>query len=208
MGAASEKQWREFWERLDASGNALPLWQEVQAAYTASWRAYHNLHHIGDCLRELNAVRTLADEPIALEAAIWFHDLIYDTHRKDNEERSADLAASRLARAGKSEGFCRGLRALILATQHQSEPATNDARLLTDIDLSILGQPPELYEEFEKQIRTEYAWVTDQDFAVGRAAVLTTFLRRDQVFSTSTFALRYELQARANLAWAIDRLAT
>jgi len=207
MAAANEKQWREFWQRLDARGDATPLWGELHAAYTEPWRAYHNLDHIGHCLSEFGNTRQFADDPIAVEAAIWFHDVIYDTHQKDNEERSATFASTALAKAGTPEDFCRHVHMLILATKHQSQPPSKDARLLTDIDLSILGQGPERYAEFEQQIRSEYAWVTDKDFAAGRSSVLSSFLRRAQIFNSATFVQRYEEPARVNLAWAIKQLA-
>jgi predicted metal-dependent HD superfamily phosphohydrolase len=208
MAAANENQWREFWQRLDARGDALPPWRQLHAAYTEAWRAYHNLEHIGHCLAEFDAVRHLANDPIAVEAAIWFHDVIYNTQAKDNEERSAEFAVAVLQDAGKSASFCEPVRNLILSTKHHSPPASNDARLLTDIDLSILGQSPERYAEFEQQIRREYAWVTDRDFATGRSAVLTGFLSRQSIFSSPLVAQKYEAQARSNLAWAIGQLAT
>lgn len=207
MAAANENQWREFWQRLDAHGDALPPWQQLQTAYTESWRTYHNLDHIGHCLAEFAAVRQLADDPTAIEAAIWFHDVIYDTRAKDNEERSAEFAVAVLRDAGKSASFCESVHTLILATRHQSQPASTDARLLTDIDLSILGQSPERYAEFERQIRREYVWVADQDFATGRSAILAGFLQRESIYNSPAFIQRYEKQARVNLTWAINGLA-
>ena len=206
MAAANEKQWHEFWQRLETDADALSVWRELMKAYTASWRVYHNLEHIGHCLAEFSSARQLIDNPVAVEAAIWFHDVIYDTGRKDNEERSADLASSVLSRAGQRNAFCREVHSLILATKHRSQPTSNDARLLTDIDLSILGQRPEPYAEFEQQIRHEYAGVADKDFAAGRSAILAGFLQRECIFSSPTFIHRYEQQARENLAWAIKRL--
>ena len=203
MVAANENQWREFWQRLEGHGDASMPWLKLQTAYRESWRAYHNLDHIGHCLTEFAGVRQLADNSIAVEAAIWFHDVIYDTRQKDNEERSADLASAVLAKAGKRDGFCQCVHELILATKHRSQPTSSDARLLTDIDLSILGQSPERYAAFEQQIRREYAWVADKDFAAGRSAVLNGFLQRNWIFNSPTFAQRFEEQARINLKWAL-----
>ena len=207
MAAANENQWREFWQRLGADGSPLPPWQRLHTAYTESWRAYHNLDHIGHCLAELAAVRQLADDPIALEAAVWFHDVIYDTRRKDNEERSAGLADVILQDAGKPNNFRGHVHTLILATKHESQPTSSDTRLLADIDLSILGQSSERYAEFEQQIRREYAWVPDADFAAGRSAILNSFLQRESIYSSPIFVRQYEEPARVNLAWAIKRLA-
>lgn len=207
MAAANENQWREFWHRLGARGDALPPWRQLHAAYTESWRAYHNLDHIGHCLDEFVVVRQLAEDPVAIEAAIWFHDVVYDTRARDNEERSAEFAVAALRDAGKSASFCESVHTLILFTKHQSQSTSNDARLLTDIDLSILGQSPERYAEFERQIRCEYAWVADQDFATGRSAVLKTFQERERIYATPVLIKKYEGQARRNLAWAMARLA-
>ena len=207
MAAANEKQWREFWQRLGAHGDAMMPWQELRAAYTEPWRAYHNLGHIGHCLEEFAAVRKLANDPLSIEVAIWFHDVIYDTHGKDNEERSADFAEAVLRKAGQPKSFTEAIRDLILATKHQAQPAANDARLLVDIDLAILGQPLERYTEFEQQIRREYAWVSNPDFAAGRSAILNGFLNRERIFASPDFIQKYEQPARANLTWAIKRLA-
>lgn len=206
MSAATQTQWCEFWHRLGAMGDPLPPGQELHTAYSQDWRAYHNLEHIGDCLGEFEAVRAPAANPLAVETAIWFHDAIYDTRRKDNEERSADFAHAILTRAGLPPGFLESVRALILATKHIASPADPDAALLTDIDLSILGQPPARFTEFEEQIREEYIWVADADFAAGRADVLKGFLERRFIYATEVFRAKYESQARENLRWAIRHL--
>ena len=207
MAAANENQWREFWQRLGAIDDPLQPWQRIHAAYAEVWRAYHNLEHIGHCLAEFAVVRQPANDSLAVEAAIWFHDVIYDTRKNDNEERSADFAVDTLRAAARTAEFCETVRALILATRHHAQPESNDARLLTDIDLSILGQGPDRYAEFEQQIRREYAWVTDKDFAAGRLTILNSFFQRKRIFNLPTFVQRYEEQARVNLSWAIKQLA-
>ena len=56
-------------------------------------RHYHNLAHIRDCLVELAHVDGLSDaEREILTEAIWWHDVVYDPTRSDNEELSAQLA--------------------------------------------------------------------------------------------------------------------
>ena len=66
---------------------------ELIAAYTAPGRHYHNLAHIEDCLGALADVDGLsAIEREILIEAIWWHDVVYDPTRADNEELSARLA--------------------------------------------------------------------------------------------------------------------
>jgi predicted metal-dependent HD superfamily phosphohydrolase len=206
MDVANEKRWREFWEKLGAQGNPESPWRQLHAAYTESWRAYHNLNHIDHCLKEFTRVRQLVNDPNAVEAAIWFHDVIYDTRGNDNEERSADVAEAALGAAGLSETLRHHVRALILATKHVETPQSKDASLLVDVDLSILGASSEDYDEFERQIRSEYSWVSENDFAAGRARVLSGFLSRKSIFATEEFGCRFEGQARVNLSRAIKNL--
>jgi predicted metal-dependent HD superfamily phosphohydrolase len=207
MEAANEKHWCDFWEFLGAHGDAAPPWHLLHQAYTESGRAYHNLQHIDHCLTEFAGVRRLADDAKAIETAIWFHDVIYDPRTKNNEESSADAADTVFATAGLPAAFRQRVRALILTTKHNQPPADKDAALLVDIDLSILGQSPERYAEFERQIRSEYAWVSDADFAAGRSAILKGFLGRASIFHNEGFAARYEQQARKNVSLAIAKLS-
>jgi predicted metal-dependent HD superfamily phosphohydrolase len=67
--------------------------EDLIAAYTAPGRHYHNLAHIEDCLALLARVDNLSErEHAILTEAIWWHDVVYDATRADNEERSAELA--------------------------------------------------------------------------------------------------------------------
>ena len=67
--------------------------EELVAAYTAPGRHYHNLAHIEDCLGALARVDNLSPlEREILSEAIWWHDVVYDATRADNEELSARLA--------------------------------------------------------------------------------------------------------------------
>jgi predicted metal-dependent HD superfamily phosphohydrolase len=75
-----------------------------------------------------------------------------------------------------------------------------------DIDLSILGQPPERFWEYESQIRREYEWVPENVFTEKRAEILQQFLSRKTIYGTSYFFEKYERQARINLAASIQKL--
>jgi predicted metal-dependent HD superfamily phosphohydrolase len=95
----------------------------------------------------------------------------------------------------------------VLATRHLTVPSEPDAAVLCDIDLSILGRPPEVFAEFEQRIRREYAWVPELVYRGARAEILAGFLRRDSIYQTDYFRQRYEVPARANLERAISQLA-
>jgi predicted metal-dependent HD superfamily phosphohydrolase len=88
---------------------------------------------------------------------------------------------------------------LVLATRHLTLPREPDGQYLCDIDLSILGREPEVFDEFERRIRREYAWVPEPIYRSSRSEVLAGFLRRRSIYQTEFFRARYEQAARANL---------
>ncbi len=171
---------------------------EVAAAYAESSRHYHNASHIADCLNHLDRHVTLASSPLEIELAIWFHDIVYDSRRSDNEERSAEWARRVLHDVGLPGDAVARVERMILATKHHGSQDA-DTALLLDIDLSILGAATDRFEAYDRAIRMEYAWVPLEDFKRGRCHVLSSFLARPQIFATEAFRLMYELQARANL---------
>jgi predicted metal-dependent HD superfamily phosphohydrolase len=145
-------------------------------------------------------------DPGAVQLALWFHDAIYDTHRSSNEEESARWACETLAAAGAEPAMKDRVRSFILATKHDAAPVAPDARLTVDIDLSILGAPVARFDEYESQIRREYAWVPERVYAAERAKILRGFLARAAIYGTAFFANALEGQARSNLERSLSRL--
>ena len=187
------------------------LKQELSALYRAEDRHYHNLAHIEAMLGLAGDYRALLGDPEAVEAAIWFHDAIYDSKAKDNEARSAALAEKRLA--GRTDaGRLRRIGAMILATAtHQlprfdDDAVTRDASLFLDMDLSILGAEPDAFDAYEHAVRREYDWVEEPMWRAGRGAVLKDFLARTRIFHTEEFRQRFEPQARLNMARSLEAL--
>lgn len=95
---------------------------------------------------------------------------------------------------------------LILATKKHDGSLDQDAAVMVDVDLSILGQEPKRFDEYENQIGREYNWVSQSELVVGRTAILKTFLDRPSIYSTDFFRNRYEQQARENLNRSILKL--
>jgi predicted metal-dependent HD superfamily phosphohydrolase len=81
------------------------------------------------------------------------------------------------------------------------------AALVTDIDLSILGQPPATYAIFERAIRREYWWVPHVRYVAARRRVLEGFLERPAIYHHRRFSEKYEAQARANIVEALAQRA-
>lgn len=212
--AADENTLHARWNRLCRTFAAPELcdasWQFLHDAYTEPHRAYHNLTHIAECLTHLDSVMGIINPPkvgTSIELALWFHDVVYDTHRHDNEEASAALAESHLIQAGLPLEHIAQVTHLILATKHSATPPTGDAAWIVDIDLAILGADAARFDDYETQIRQEYHWVPEPDFCQGRASVLRMFLDREAIYITPAFHSRFEATARQNLQRSLDALA-
>ncbi|TPK75856.1 hypothetical protein FJ527_16345 [Mesorhizobium sp. B2-4-18] len=184
---------------------------ELSVLYKAGDRHYHNLTHIEAMLELADDYRTLLDDPEAVEAAIWFHDAVYDSRAKDNEAQSAALAEQKLA--GRIDaGRLSRVSVMILATATHQLPlfddvaATRDASLFLDMDLSILGAAPDAFDAYERAVRHEYGWVEEPMWRAGRGAVLKSFLARPHIFHTQEFRQRFEPQARRNIARSLQAL--
>ena len=203
-----QSRWRRLWHRLKGQSSPDQIFEQLQAHYTELHRAYHNLDHIADCLAQFDQARHLAQQSDELELALWLHDIIYDTHASDNEEKSAVWAVETMATAQIAVESIKRVESLILATKHPAIPAEPEAQLLVDIDLSILGRPPAEFAAYEAKIRREYAWVSPAAFRQGRRAVLEAFLAREAIYQTAFFRARFEVQARENLRRSVAYLQT
>ena len=199
--ATLQSRWLTLCSQAGLDGAA--GWTNLVNCYCDPARAYHNLTHVADCLSLLDECAHLAGDSMALEYAIWFHDIVYDTHAHDNEVRSAAVATDFLS----GTGFEHVVADLILATRHSGQPASPDASLLCDIDLAILGSDPGVYDSYAQAIRQEYEWVPLADYAKGRIRVLESFVRRSSVYSSMQMVTRFEDQARANLERELASLA-
>ena len=182
------------------------MFARLTAAYAEPGRAYHTAEHIRDCLAQLDLSRDLAQYPDEVEAALWFHDAVYRPEASDNEDQSAELVRAALSMGAVPREVVDRTAALVLATRHAGVPNSPDEQLICDIDLSILGREPGIFDAFERQIRREYAWVPEPMYRRERSAVLSGFLRRRSIYQTDQFRQRYEALARANLERLIEKL--
>jgi predicted metal-dependent HD superfamily phosphohydrolase len=188
-----------------------PVRAELVRAYAAPDRHYHGLRHIEALLGLADACADAIADRDVVEAAIWFHDAIYDTRRHDNEDKSADLAAARLAGTAAPDRIAR-IAAMIRATAGHHVPefvdagAARDCALFLDMDLEILGAPAAEFDAYERAVRCEYDWVAEPQWKLGRRAVLAGFLARPAIYAMARFRKSHEAAARRNLAHAITRL--
>jgi predicted metal-dependent HD superfamily phosphohydrolase len=194
--------WHRTWSDLGATPPTTLL-PQLLAAYAEPQRHYHSVQHLAECIAHLGPALHLAQRPGEVAIALWFHDAVYQLRSGDNEAQSAAWARRELMAAGvRADAYAR-VEALIMATRHDAQPTEPDARLLVDVDLAILGAPPQRFAEYEAQVQLEYAWVPKWLFKRKRRAVLRGFLARSPIYGTDHFRELLEVQARVNLAGAI-----
>lgn len=176
------------------------------SAYSEKHRYYHTVKHIEAMLKHFDSVKDQAERPEELELAIWFHDAIYKPFSKRNELDSAVWAKEFSLSNGYDLEGAERVSGLIMATLHNGEVSAKDQKLIVDIDLTILGSSPEIYEEFERNVRKEYKYVPSLIYRKKRKELLMSFLNRDSIYCSEYFNSRYEDLARVNIGKAIDRL--
>lgn len=186
--------------------------QGVLLAYRTPPRDYHHAGHVGEVFAHFGQV---ADGPgwhrsVEVALAILYHDAIHDVGRRDNESRSARLAAAEIARWMPGAGIdVARVAALIELTARHGGIATDDlpddadgddARLFLDCDMAILGADAAAFDAYDRAIAAEYrghvpAWL----FRRKRRAFLRSLLDKPRIYLSGYFHDRLDVAARRNL---------
>jgi predicted metal-dependent HD superfamily phosphohydrolase len=173
--------------------NLLTRWQEPQ-------RRYHTVAHLTAVLDHIDVLEEYADDPALVRLAAWFHDAVYLPDRSENEERSARLAERALPEAGVREKKTAEVGRLVrLTVTHAPSDDDRNGQVLCDADLAILASPPDTYAAYTAAVREEYAFVPDEAFRAGRAAVLRQLRDLPRLFRTPYGTQEWEERARENI---------
>jgi predicted metal-dependent HD superfamily phosphohydrolase len=197
--------WKETWRGFGVVAPQAEL-PSLLTAWSEPGRHYHDLRHLRECLVRWQAWRAFAEQPGEVALALWYHDAVYQPQSGDNEWRSAEWAARAMGEAGVAKERIDRVHALIMATRHDAPAESPDAQLLVDIDLAVLGAAPERFEQYDHDVRAEYAWVPEALYREKRREVLQGFAGRDPLYQTAAARQQLEAQAKANLAAAVARL--
>lgn len=185
---------------------SLSCFNQLQTAYSEPHRHYHNKQHIEAMLHHFDTVSHHFQHPNEAELAIWFHDAIYKPFSSNNELNSARWAQDFLQAHNYPKEATQRVYSLIMATLHNGQVQRTDEQLLVDIDLSILGQPANVYQQFEKNVRKEYRFIPSFIFKKNRRALLEGMLGRENIYHTEYFRDLFEDVARDNIEQAIQNL--
>ncbi|HTN41749.1 MAG TPA: hypothetical protein VLZ84_11390, partial [Asticcacaulis sp.] len=154
IAKAFDAKWRDLAQAL-----SLPdiLSEDIlialQAGYGEVGRHYHTARHIVSLLDQAIGF-DFRDGEIA-QLAIFFHDLVYDPLRNDNERRSAGVMTQRLSDHVPANRLDKAT-AIIEATASHQPTGDPDTDLILDLDMGILGQPWPIYETYARGVMAEY----------------------------------------------------
>jgi predicted metal-dependent HD superfamily phosphohydrolase len=184
----------------------LDLWNEISRNYSKKNRFYHTLQHLENLLSQLTDIQPQIKDWDTILFTLYYHDLVYDSVKSDNEKQSADLAEKRLKQAKISTEIIEKCKAQIMATKAHLLSSDEDTNYFTDADLSVLGQNWEVYMPYFQNVRKEYSIYPDFLYNPGRKKVLKHFLAMDRIFKTDYFYPNFEQKARENLAKELNIL--
>ena len=196
-------RFQPLWQRNlnpGAADDSHAIYQRLIDGYQEAHRYYHSLDHIEHCLGMFDQCKSLTTDTDALEIAIWFHDVILESGRRDNEARSAELYLQ-LSDGVQPEPMRQLVKRMIMATRHDgSELDDADSFYMVDIDLSSFGLPWEEFLRDSLNLRLENPHVSDEDFHLNQTGFQRSLLARPRFFLSDYFHDLFEQQARANLA--------
>ena len=198
-GARDHVRWlhRRWSSRFPGLGS---VGESVIARYAEVSRVYHDVRHLREVLQRVDELAEASRDATAVELAAWFHDAIYDVHRDDNEEASAELAQRLLTPHAPAPQLAEVVRLVLLTRDHAVAAGDANGAVLCDADLAVLASGTAEYADYATRVRQEYAHVTDATFRDGRAKVLRGLLSLPALFHTTHGATHWEAAARANLA--------
>jgi predicted metal-dependent HD superfamily phosphohydrolase len=207
MEEVLHKIWKNLSLKYMSEDYSLKLWKEIVKKYSKRRRHYHNLEHIFDIVNKyyFNFEHKLK-RPDEVLFAIFYHDLIYDIGKDDNEVHSGVFMDARLKPTKLTENQLSFIFECIHSTRNHKMNLVQDVNYMLDFDMAILGQTWSEYSRYRKAVRKEYRIYPNCMYNAGRIKVLKSFLSQDRIFNTDDFYNLYEEQARENIQKELDFL--
>ena len=180
--------------------------KQLYSVYNATGRYYHTIQHVNEMLGIFMG-NTLHMDPRAAfpcdSAILWaiiFHDYVYDPLSKTNEEDSVEAWELFANRYEFFAPMKEEVSKLIMFTKtHEAPKDEYWGEFMVDLDMAILGSSTARFNEYERQIRNEYAMVDDETYKKGRLDFVQKILARNTIYLTKMFQNTHEKQARINL---------
>src|SRR5690606_28578091 len=139
------------------------IFSTLKILYSDPRRTYHNLKHIHDCLVMLDNTPVPNDiDDSDIKLAIWFHDCIYTFSPGHDEEMSQKFFLALMQKYNRKIKLSKIVHMISLTDGHTnlkkqeySSAVLKPENIFIDIDLSILGSKPDVYNKYCESIISE-----------------------------------------------------
>lgn len=203
------------------------VFDEIFSIYSHDNRVYHGIIHIHSFIQRIKELLVLytfdniEKTTSELFLAAFMHDLYYNPKRhnteipidsKSDEEISADMGIEFLKRINLNEpdSIKRVYELVRLTEKHEVEGdnicPNRMQKVFFDSDMGIIGDSPEKYDEYAKNIWEEYQHISPEVFIKGRIEFLTKLLENKAIFHTEYMNQLYGEQALKNIQREIQML--
>lgn len=186
--------------------------QRVHDLLRSNHRFYHGVEHVTLLWHRhrehaQEAGFTNAEQSRLIACAVLFHDCVYTASRTDNEEQSALFWLKASRSDGMDDEDRTWVADTIRATQDHLTYATGSVldgrealRLwLLDLDLSPLGEVPEVFDQNVMLLRAESPHLSDSAFQATHRNAISRFAASSRIYRNPVLAARFEAPARRNL---------
>lgn len=167
---------------------------EIIQKYTESHRYYHNFNHIARMFEVAGLYNLILTKEQYL--AIFFHDVVYNPKRHDNEEQSVKVFNDWCFNRKANNFDVKIVRQIILDTKLEL-PTIEESKIVIDLDLYDLSTS----RYFPNAVLIEQEFltcVTSAKFDKGRKEWIKSFLRRNTIY-VSNWGKQFETKARTNM---------
>ncbi|XP_055629451.1 uncharacterized protein LOC129770560 [Toxorhynchites rutilus septentrionalis] len=196
--------WQNIVTALEIQSDVADKWfTKLKAQYSQPSRHYHNEEQ----MMIKKAEHLLNGASVCLQLAALFQYYHFDAG-KDCVKENCDALREFFADANLDNKALLDnvLRLLGDVGIESSDLPEEDVLYFQDLDLFILGCPPEDYKVYRELLRKEYSTVETGSYNKMRLKVLQVFNRIPFIYSTKEFNDRYENTAKINIESEIKDL--
>lgn len=186
------------------------LFDDLCDVYQENGRFYHTLEHLVDLTDEFEKHReTFGAEAQAVLLTLFYHDIVYNCVPGQDEKDSAEAMIQTLTGIIDPAALNRANDIILMTASHSAPDNDKAARLFLDMDMAILGAPPENYARYLHQVTQEFCTaygISAEDFHQKRAELFLkpTIENGRQIFTTDEYA-PLEQQAHNNIQSELNK---
>lgn len=159
--------------------------EDLLSFWNMPHRHYHNINHLNDLLKQIDDSSYNKELKEKLYLVAYFHDIVYDVLRGDNEEQSGNYYMSL---ADKTDTNFEIYEAILDTKKHNG--ATELSKTFCEMDMNIVTRKYEELLEWEDGIQKEYA-VYKEKYKPGRIYFLKSLPQNEDIKKLIEYVKKY-----------------